>query len=364
MIHIFQPAMPSYRLDFFRRLSKHYGERMRVHYSPVDMGVLTSRKARECWENHTGLIRQIGCGIEWQEGAVSVAFHKGDIVVVCGAPRTISTIIILMKARMIGAHTIWWGQYWSATTKSHRHRLRMKLCRLANAILFYTDAEVSRFHADGWSHPGAVGALNNGLDTTKVLQLRHPYVLSERKENLLFIGRLTDKAQLNLLIAALAEPVLANSHLHVIGDGSEEKALLAQASALGITRRITWHGGTTDEAYIAQVANDCAAFVYPGQVGLSLIHAMSYGLPCVVHDQPRHHMPEIAAFESGGTGLTFKEGDSRSLALTIGLLLRDHELRSRMAERCLVVTEHNYTTEGMAARFVKFVGDMSRPERI
>ena len=32
----------------------------------------------------------------------------------------------------------------------------------------------------------------------------------------------------------------------------------------------------------------------PGAVGLSLIHAMAYGLPCLVHSNRLQHMPEIA----------------------------------------------------------------------
>ena len=35
-------------------------------------------------------------------------------------------------------------------------------------------------------------------------------------------------------------------------------------------------------------------FVYPGEVGLSLIHAMAYGLPCLVHSDRLKHMPEIS----------------------------------------------------------------------
>ena len=93
-------------------------------------------------------------GIEWQVGAFSIPVRKGDLVVVCGAPRNVSTLLVLAKARLKGARTIWWGQYWCATTETHRHRLRMKLSRLADALLFYTDAEVARFQADGWTHPG------------------------------------------------------------------------------------------------------------------------------------------------------------------------------------------------------------------
>lgn len=335
---------------------------MRVYYSPVDLGALTEPRDRALWEHPIGPMRNIMRGVEWQAGALSVPFKCGDTLVVCGAPRNLSMLLLLVRARLKGARTIWWGQYWSATTDPRRHRLRMKLSRLADALLFYTDAEVDRFNADGWTHPGPVGALNNGVDLTEVRRLRRSFDPTARGRNLLFIGRLTEKAQLNLAIDALADPSLDSAHLHVVGGGTTEAALRDQADNLGVAGRITWHGGTTDEARIAKVANRCAAFIYPGQVGLSLIHAMGYGLPCIVHDQPLNHMPEIAAFVDGATGTTFTEHDATALATAVSAVLDAPDAATRMAERCREKVETDYTTESMAARFIAFLERLDKTE--
>lgn len=354
IIHI-QPALPAYRIDFFNRLAAHYGEDMCVYYSPVDMGVLTAQRDRTSWEKPIGPMRNPIRGLEWQVGALAVPFKRGDTVIVCGAPRNVSTLLLIAKARVKGARTIWWGQYWSATTNARRHRIRMWLTRFADALLFYTDDEVARFHADGWTHSGAVGALNNGLDFTEVRKLRHTYDPDTRAMNLLFIGRVTEKARLDLLIDALVEPQLANAHLHVLGDGFSENMLRSKAASLGVADRITWHGGTTNETRIAQLANRCAVFVYPGQVGLSLVHAMGYGLPCIVHDQPLHHMPEIAAFKKGETGATFREDDAVSLAVEVAKLLKHPLVRTAYSRNCLEETEIRFNTSHMAERFIEFV---------
>lgn len=160
---------------------------------------------------------------------------------------------------------------------------------------------------------------------------------------------------MRLIIAALAEESLSDYKLHVIGEGSEEEALREQASVTSVSDRVIWHGGTTDEEQIARVANACAAFVYPGAVGLSLIHAMGYGLPCIVHDRPLRHMPEISAFEKGATGVTFTKGDATSLATAVSSLLNLPETCKQMSDRCVEVTKENYTTEYMAQRFTEFV---------
>lgn len=358
IIHI-QPALPAYRVDFFQRLAAHYGQDMRVYYSPVDMGAITAPRDLARWEHQIGAMRHPFPGVEWQVGALGVPVRRGDIVVVCGAPRNISTLLLLAKARMKGARTIWWGHYWSASSEAHRHRLRMKLSRLADALIFYTDAEVARFHADGWTHPGPVGALNNGIDLTEVSTLRRRYDPAERGKNLLFIGRLTPKAQIDLLIAAMAEPTSDDVSLHVIGDGPQEADLRAMAAARGVADRITWYGGTTDERRIAEVANRCAAFVYPGQVGLSLVHAMGYGLPCIVHNMPIRHMPEIAAFEDGVTGTSFCEGDAKSLSVKAADLLKNPAGRLAMSYRSIEVAQSQFNTTSMAERFITFVAQMT-----
>src|SRR5690606_35591262 len=116
-------------------------------------------------------------------------------------------------------------------------------------------------------------ALNNGVDVEPIQALRKPYS-AERGREILFIGRLTAKAELPLLLEALALDRLRGAHLHVIGDGAMRGSLEEHARRLGIDERISWHGGTTDEKAIADIANRCRIFVYPGDVGLSLLHAM------------------------------------------------------------------------------------------
>ncbi|QFT48730.1 UDP-D-galactose:(glucosyl)lipopolysaccharide-1,6-D-galactosyltransferase (plasmid) [Roseivivax sp. THAF40] len=349
-----QPALPSYRIDFFKRLSDIYGERFHLYYSPSEMGVLTEKENSYRWATQIGQIKSVLKGAEWQVGALSIPIKRNSIFVVCGAPRTISTIFVLVKAKLSGAKTVWWGQYWSASSTKSRHRIRMMLSRLADALLFYTDAELDRFRKDGAKHTGTLGALNNGIDLSEIHRLREPFDPRLRSRNIMFIGRLTEKAQLQLAIDALASPALLDAHLHVVGSGMEESALRSRVAALGLSNKVTWHGGTTDERLIAKVANRCAAFVYPGQVGLSLIHAMGYGLPCVVHNQPLRHMPEIGAFKNGCTGETFEEGDAKSLANSIDLLLKNKSALVRMSSRCCEITAHDYSTENMAARFKAF----------
>jgi glycosyltransferase involved in cell wall biosynthesis len=223
--------------------------------------------------------------------------------------------------------------------------------QLSDAILFYTDKEVDEYlAAKGGSHK-AVLALNNGIETQEIVRLRQPYVPSSRPRDLLFIGRLTPKAELALLLDALSLPGCTTVRLDVIGGGEVEASLRRRCAELGIAGRVAWHGGTVDEQRIAKIANSCKAFVYPGSVGLSLIHGLTYGLPAIVHDDRWRHMPEIAALHAGENGVMFKQGDAASLAQAVAALLAEPERLTAMSAAAIATTSHSFNAADMTDRF-------------
>jgi glycosyltransferase involved in cell wall biosynthesis len=362
-VTVVQPSIPTYRLDFFDRLSEALGDRFAVHASPGRLGVLTAVRPLRTWERRIAPIIRLLPGVHWQRGALGIPIHSRDIVVVSGGPRCLSNLAVLLKARLRGAKTVWWGHYWSSTSRPWRLSLRLFLMRQSDVLLFYTDKEVHeyRLHALRRSQPAY--ALNNGIALDDIQLYRLPYRALDRRRSLLFIGRLTKKTELALLLRALADPILEDVYLEVIGTGDCEAVLKTEAKALGLQLRIRWHGATTDEMRIAEVANRCALFVYPGSVGLSLIHAMAYGLPAILHNDRYRHMPEIAAFETGVTGLSFVCGDSADLATKISEALNDHGQLECWAKAAQERVDRFYNTAAMAERFLEMLRTIQRTEK-
>lgn len=356
-----QPALPAYRLDFFDRCFVLLDGGLTVHYSPADLhGLETGHDVQPAWSTRLGPLRDLLPGVRWQDGALSVQIRRGDVVVVAGEPRCLSNLVVLCWARLRGAHTIWWGHYWSSTSKPWRYALRLILMRLSHSVVFYTDSEVEECRrAMGRFAPVRMHGLNNGINVDTVLTCRVPYYAAERGRRLLFVGRITEKAQTALLLDALADPSLADVRLEVIGGGPEQGAMRERARNLGLDNRVSWHGVMTDEAAIANVANRCALFVYPGSVGLSLIHGMSYGLPSVVHANRWHHMPEIAALTPAETGFIFEEGNVASLTVALVNALSDPARLDRMSLRSIETIRDSFNTADMARRFVAAVRELS-----
>lgn len=356
IIHV-QPALPFYRIDFFDRLWQNYGDQIEVYFSPASMGALTGLDIQRSWAIQLGPIRQIARLFYWQQGVTNICIRPGDIVVLSGNPRQLSTLFLLAKARLRGAKTIWWGHYWSSTSRVWRQAIRKIPMAAADGLLFYTDLEVAEYREThrGISDRRPIAALNNGLNTEPIVARRKTYAIHDREPSLLFIGRLTKKANLKIGLDALRALGTRAPHLHIIGDGEESAALKAHAEVLGISDRITWHGGTTDEDRIAAVANRCKAFLYPGEVGLSLIHAMAYGLPAIVHHDRWKHMPEIAAFAPSKTGAIFAADDLNSLIKSINEVFSDENQLVRWSANACQITRDTFNTIDMSKRFVDLI---------
>lgn len=358
---VIQPALPHYRRDFFIRIAQNLAQTFLLYYSPASMEELTKHGQRLPCTIQVGPIMTILPGVQWQRGALSIPIHQGDVLIVSGNPRCLSNIFLILKAKRRGAQTVWWGQYWSSTTKSHRFLIRMLLMSMVDAVLLYTDAELASYRNSflGRKDSRIVSALNNGIDVEPIKNEIKHYSVADRDNAGLFIGRITDKSNLRLLIAAMAQPGLEDFHLHIIGSGSRKHHLRELAQGLGVAERIIWHTGSVDEKAIASVANRCRVFIYPGAVGLSLIHAMAYGLPAIVHDNRRRHMPEIAAFIDGENGRAFREGSATSLATTIAEMVGNAPLLEAMSASSLMMAHEKYNTAVMAERFIACVRALS-----
>lgn len=352
----FQPALPSYREDFFDRTAKLLDGKFELYYSNEDMGALTDDRERFPWSRCLGEMRRLPLLSFWQEGAMTVAFSAHDIVIVSGAPRCLTNILLLIKARLKGSPVVWFGHFWSSTTVQHRFLFRIMLMKLANVVLFYTDQEVDEYRAGiGKKDRRIITALNNGIDNKDIIRLRAPYDANKRKKAILFIGRIFEKCELEILIEAMTNPIMNDIELNIIGDGPSAPLMKAFAERSGLSERIVWHGGTTDERQIAEIANRCRIFAFPGAVGLSLIHAMGYGLPSVINDSRWTNGPEITAFTNDETGREFRKGDAQSMAATIAGAISDEKALNRWSIEAKLRVDNKFNTELMAQRLFELI---------
>ena len=197
--------------------------------------------------------------------------------------------------------------------------------------------------------------LNNGINANYIRNYRKIYS-SERKYDFLFCGRFTEKSCISLLLQAVH---LTKYKFAFIGNNSLTNHLdVSQVIIdLNIVNQVDLYDFTTDELILSQIFNNSKIFVYPGQVGLSMLHAMAYGLPLIVHDNSSKQMPEYFCFNDQNSGFTFEYNNLDSLVNRLSSSLKSKNLHS-ISDNNISCIENNYTYETMARNFNSMLHEM------
>ena len=361
-IRIFQPIVPEYRVPLFEGLAGRYGDRMEVWASPMQ-GSDVSCPMKGIKYDYAHTMRRIG-PLVWQDGFCLKGLQRGDVVVVCGDVHQLSSLYVALVAKCKGIKVVWWGHHKSASSRRLGVVVRLMLARwLSDAFLCYTGEGV-RYLRQHWFANVPVVATGNTIDLRSISLARQKWNdealrefecqngLSGRKL-ILVCGVLRPKMKLELLIDAVAhsKTLPENMVVAVIGDGPEKGQYIQMAKHLGVFDRFIWVEGTRDQNKLAPWFLNAKIFVYPGAIGLAIMHAFAYGVPVVTHGNAVHQMPEFEAMEDGATGLTYRENDSGDLAAKIAALLGDEDKRRGMGGNARRIVENKYTMDAMVENF-------------
>ncbi len=131
--------------------------------------------------------------------------------------------------------------------------------------------------------------------------------------SILFLGRYTDKSKLMLLLEAALE--IKGIQLHIVGAKIDEFPVHFRK------KNFHFHGKIDDLERIRDLTASCTYFVYPGDVGLSIVHAVKLGLIPVVHSDLDKHMPECRAVAQALPVVYFQKNDRCSLSNILTLML-------------------------------------------
>ena len=175
--------------------------------------------------------------------------------------------------------------------------------------------------------------------------LTNPYESYFKNNNpiLVFIGRLTAVKKLYMIQQAVEllkkRGLLVN--VAFVGDGPEKDILQKEISPSD-SNRYWFVGSLYNEREIAPYLYYADLCISPGNVGLTGIHALSYGLPVITNDNFENQMPEFEAIESKRTGDFFREDDVCNLADKIEAWLQNNMDREIVRERCYQVIDTKY----------------------
>lgn len=171
------------------------------------------------------------------------------------------------------------------------------------------------------------------------------------------VSRLVSKKNLQLAIAAYAAwlpQAQTPRDLHLLGSGPLEAELRAQATALGVTARVHFHGFVQADAVSHRLARSLALLLpsVEEQFGLVAIEAQAAGLPVLA-------TPQVGAtdvlIDGGLNGFVLPLGKPESWAASMLLLSEDEARWCRFA-----TAARDGAGRGDVARFAEGVAALTR----
>ncbi|MFT5716080.1 MAG: glycosyltransferase involved in cell wall biosynthesis, partial [Oleiphilaceae bacterium] len=119
-----------------------------------------------------------------------------------------------------------------------------------------------------------------------------------------------------------------------------------------VEHALRWLGAIYDENEIAPYMLASSLCCYPANVGLSMMHAMGYGVPVITGDDIKSHNPEIHVLDNGLNGSLFLHLDTKDLAKKIIEILDNEKQLSLMGKNARKTVLNGFMTQDMVKGFM------------
>lgn len=290
-----------------------------------------------------------------------VRTYKPEIIVCSGVDfHLLHTIFLFAYIRMFTKTKFIW---WSHATKGNQgwfgFWLRGLFYKNSHGVFVYNSVGMENLLLMGVSKKKIV-IVGNALNYNDYgfNHAENEVKLISRPLNLLFSGRINTSKKLHILIEALTflqQKEINPIKCFVIG-GGDTQALMNLASKLEVIDKIEFVGPQYAENIIPYFQNS-DIFVYPGGIGLSLVHAYSFGLPVITTNNMDVHGPEIELLKQGVNGDFFTDNDSADLANKIQkwaskILTQREDIKNRCVN---IVREYEYLPDRLATKVLSFL---------
>lgn len=290
--------------------------------------------------------------IGWQSNVISQAFKGYDSYIMLGEPMTLSTWILLILGRLRGKKMYFWTHGWYGREGLIKTLIKKAFFELANGTMTYGNYARNLMIKAGLK-ADKISVIHNSLMYDQQIPIRQSLTKKtiyrdHFKNNLptvIFIGRLTMVKKLDLLLhaQALSKQKTCNYNVVFIGDGTEKKSLESLSNQLGLKDSVWFYGPSYNEEELSSLLYNADLCVAPGNIGLTAMHAMTYGCPCISHNDFPYQMPEFEAIREGVTGSFFERDNVNSLASCIeNWLTNNKDKREEIRQACYDEIDRNW----------------------
>jgi 1,2-diacylglycerol 3-alpha-glucosyltransferase len=355
LIALFDPVLPHYRAALVRELQtrSRYGFHFFSDGEDIEGQIPALRKLNS-GDFTVCETRRLPFGMRWQTSTVRACVSRRFAAIILpGNARWLSSWIGAIAARATGKPVLFWTHGWTRKDTGVARVIRNAFYSIANGLLLYGNR--AREIGLGFGFDAArLHVIYNSLDVDEQARLLAGITPEDRRQIrrdlfgngdtpvVIACARLTHGKRFDLAIRAIAEVNRSNHQVNllIVGDGPEQIEL----QELAKTERapVYFAGPCYDEAQMARYFSCAAVTVSPGNVGLTCMHSMGYGVPVITHNDPFAQNPEWEAIEPGRNGDLFEKGSIGDLAKKIICWATMAAVPEDVALRCLQAIEQRY----------------------
>ena len=260
----------------------------------------------------------------WERGIIKLLFKKEyQVFLKLGESRSLSGYVFNWIAKLMGKKVYLWTHGWYGKEKGLNAIIKLRLFKNATGIFTYGDYAKKLLAAQGIP-ADKIFSIHNSLNYDKQIFLRQSInlgnVYTEHFGNnnpvIIVIGRLNLRKKLQLLLEAVA--ILKSRgedyNIILIGEGEDKSNLEELSLNLKIENNVWFYGACYDESENAKLIINSDLCVVPGDIGLTAIHVMTFGVPVITHNSFMYQGPEFETIKEGVTGMFFKRDDVDDVA--------------------------------------------------
>lgn len=261
--------------------------------------------------------------------------------------------LLLFIAKFRKQRVYHWDHGWYGRETFLKKILKRLYFGIADGSLIYGDYAIRLMKENGFNEK-KLFPIHNSLNYETQIELRKKITPSSIYQEyfgncnpvLIMIGRLNHRKKISLLIEAIKKLKDKGELYNVIlvGDGEERITLEEKVKEQNIVKQFWFYGACYDEGKNAELIYNADMCVVPGDIGLTAIHAMTFGLPVISHNYFPNQGPEFEVIKEGVTGSFFRHNDINSLTEVISNWFHNHhEDRDEIRNACYKEIEKNWT---------------------
>lgn len=298
-------------------------------------------------------------------GLLSLLRKDFDVYFVLGSTRNLSLFFFCLIKRVFFPKKriyYWTHGFYGKESKCELLLWKRPLFKLPDGLFPYGNYCKQIMVKDGFN-PNIIHPIHNSLAYDEQLELRKRIDVStiykEHFNNnnpiLIMIGRLNMRKHLDMLFYAVSY-LKGNGeeyNIVLIGEGEDKPKLELLAEELGLIDNVWFYGACYDEEQNACLLYNADMCVVPGDIGLTAIHSLMFGVPAITHNCFKFQGPEFEAIKPGVTGDYYDYGSIESLSETISRWFRNHsDNRDQVRHDCYQEID-NYWNPNYQMKIIK-----------